>query len=536
MALPPSFWGNHPVHGHQLRAKAANRCSISSACFLHIEKVAYHPEARSPWVTKTAGAKWSFPLTILGNSPLIEVASSLRPSTNMTLQSSMEEWLQVERLMANEAAGLSGDASMSTNRPTVWFSLGVCTIVSVVSVLYSQAFAADISLRPDTHFIVREDPRDRTFASLYEYIDLNATSIVEGKLSVYSSGWFRYEMADNPQIFNNERGDGELLYAYLSYTPLQERKLIFNLGRHFLDEGVATYAQMDGVSARWEILPAVGVSAYGGVPLETDFDGRSGDALFGGRVFGRFNHSAELGVSYLQEENDSSLYREEIGIDVWIMPLKWLELQGKSAYNIRTDGWKEHSYYLNFYPVQKLTFSGFVSHTNYDDAFFPTTLSAFLPRFLGPGEELTKAGLLAEYQFLDWLTGTVDYTHYDYDLAGDADAFSIGARMRGPIEGFVLGASVSRVIGDTERLRYTKIRGFAAKEFDRVKIALDVINIHYDEPFSGVSNSLSISGSLVYRILDSLLASATLYYGRNPSFDYEYATFLRLIYKFGKSV
>jgi hypothetical protein len=425
---------------------------------------------------------------------------------------------------------------MSKNRPTVWFSLSVYIILSVVSVLYSEAFAADISLRPDTYFILREDPRDSTFAALYEYIDLDATNIVDGKLSVYSSGWFRYEMASNPQIFNNDRGDGELLYVYLKYTPLQEQKLIFNLGRHFLTEGVATFEQMDGLSARWEILPAVGISAYGGVPLETDFDGRSGDYLFGGRVFGRFKHAAELGVSYLREENDSSPYREEFGIDVWIMPLKWLELQGESAYNIRTDGWMEHSYFLNFYPIQKLTFSGFVSHTNYDDAFLPTTLSAFLPRFLGPGETLTKAGLLAEYQFLEWLTGTADYTHYDYDIAGDADAFSIGVRMRGPIEGFMLGASVARVIGDIARLRYTKVRGFATKEFERVKIALDVINVHYDESFSGVSNSLSISGSLVYRILDSLLASATVYYGRNPAFDYEYATFLKLIYRFGKSV
>jgi hypothetical protein len=419
---------------------------------------------------------------------------------------------------------------MSKNRAKV-FSLW-CSVSLIVCLFYGETFAAEIEVISHTRFQFREDARDNNFATLYEYIDLDVNNIVDGRLSFHSSGWFRYDL---DSVNNSDRENDEILYVYLTYSPFMDRRLLFNLGRHFVFEGVAS-EQLDGVSARWEILPLVGVSAFGGVPVETDFDDRDSDYIFGGRIFLRIQQRAEIGFSYLTEENDGSSYREELGVDVWLLPVKWLEVQGHSFWNAKTDGWMEHSYTMRIFPIDRLILSALVSHTDYDDAFSATTLSAFLPEIVGDDEELTKIGPSVEYQFNAWLSGVANYTRYEYDNAGSADFYGVTLRAHLPEQGLAAGASLHRMDGDTERLRYLKARAYATKTFEAFEISLDTIILHYDESFSGLNTAYSMNGSFAYKFSDSLLASASIYYSKNPDFDHEVRAFLKLVYHFGKEI
>jgi hypothetical protein len=300
-------------------------------------------------------------------------------------------------------------------------------------------------------------------------------------------------------------------------------------------EGLAS-EQIDGLSARWEILPMIGVSAYAGVPLETDFDDRESDYIFGGRLFFRLAQRAEVGLAYLQEDNDGSSYREELGVDVWMQPIHWLELRGESRRNERTDSWSEHSYSLNVFPVEKLTLAAFVAYTDYEAAFSTATLSAFFPQFVGVGEELTKIGVSAEYDWNHWLSAVADYTRYEYEVQGRAHFFGLALRAYFVDHDVAAGASMHRMEGDTKRLRYLKTRLYATKMFQALELSMDVVHLHYDESFNGVNHAYSLSGSLVYKLTDALFVATSIYYSKNPDFDQEVRTFFKVVYNFGKEI
>ncbi|MDH3603137.1 MAG: hypothetical protein OEU26_26280 [Candidatus Tectomicrobia bacterium] len=396
---------------------------------------------------------------------------------------------------------------------------------------YSDAFATEIDLISTTYLQLRDDARKNTLFTLRQSLDFHVIGY-DGRLSLYSSGWYRLELDATE---NGDTKNNELLYAYLSYSVFPDRTLIMNLGRHFVFEGLAS-EQIDGASMRWEIWPMIGVSAFGGVPLETEFDDRESDYIFGGRLFLRLRQRAEVGFSYLKEDNDASSYREEIGIDVWTRPLKWLELQGESRWNNRTSGWIEHSYTSNVFPLEKLILSTSVAYTNYDDAFSPTTLSAFFPQFLGSGEELTKVGAVAEYTFNDWLSAVADYTRYEYDIQGSANFFGVALKGYFSDQGFATGAALHRMDGDTKRLRYLRVRLYATKTFEALEVSFDVVHLYYDKSFSGTNHAYSFSTALSYQFTSSLLASTSVYYSKNPDFDQEVITFLKIVYNFGKEI
>lgn len=406
-----------------------------------------------------------------------------------------------------------------------------CGVFILLVASYGAAWSAEMDLTSTTYLQAYEDARDNSFFTLRQYFDFNVIGF-DDRLSLYSSGWFRLDLDDTE---NGDRTNDELLYAYLSYSVFPDRTLLLNLGRHFVFEGLAS-EQIDGVSVRWEILPMVGVSAYAGVPLETEFDDRESDYIFGGRLFLRFPQRAEVGFSYLQEDNDDSSYREEIGADVWVQPLKWLDLQGESRWNKKTESWIDHSYTIHVFPIENLTLSTFAAYTDYDNAFSPTTLSAFLPQFVGIGEELTKVGVSAEYAWKDWLTAVADYTRYEYDIQGRANFFGVALRAYFPEPGLAAGTSIHRMDGHTKRLRYLKTRLYATKTFKALEFSFDTVHLNYDESFSGTNHAYSFSGAIAYQLTSSLLVSASVYYSKNPDFDQEIISFFKVVYNFGQII
>ncbi|HEX9138097.1 MAG TPA: hypothetical protein VF905_14330, partial [Nitrospirota bacterium] len=280
-----------------------------------------------------------------------------------------------------------------------------------------SSYSAEIDVTSKTYVRFFRDARDLQYAPLNEYVELDGRDQQQGKWDFHVSAWGAHDF--KTEQFGDKTRD-ELTYAYLRYSPYQDRRLILYAGRHYVFEGVAT-EQIDGVSARWETSPSNGISLFGGSPVVTAFDSRKGDAAYGGRVYQRFASRAELGLSMLYETNDKARFREETGVDVWLIPYRKVEIKGHSFYNNITDGWGEHAYTLRIFPVNKLTISGLFSRTSYDDAFATRTLSVFSPEFLGEHETLTKKGGLVEYRFGESVRGVVDYTNYSYKTMGEAD-------------------------------------------------------------------------------------------------------------------
>jgi hypothetical protein len=307
------------------------------------------------------------------------------------------------------------------------------------------------------------------------------------------------------------------------------------VGRHSFFEGVAS-EQIDGVSARWEITPRTGISVFGGSPLDADFDGRSGDLAYGGRVYQRIAQFAEIGLSALKEGNDGDRFREEVGPDIYLRPARKVEVRGQSSYNLITDGWREHSYTVRVFPAAKLTLTGLYTHASYKDFFVrytpplsPRPLNVFSSTFFGENEKITKAGGSVDYVLGKATTVGVDFIDYDYEIMGPAAYY--GGRLKTVLGGTSAGASIHRMDGDTDRLRYLETGLYAARGLEEWNLSLNAVNIHYDIPFNELRNAYAVNGTARYEVSDSLTAGLSLEFSKTPDFSHNTTAFVSLVYK-----
>jgi hypothetical protein len=396
-------------------------------------------------------------------------------------------------------------------------------LFSVLS-LHAAVFAAENDFTSKTYLKFYQDARDNRYTPLYEYIELESRNLQNGQVNLYLSGWLGHDF--ETQQFENKTRD-ELTYAFLRYSPYADRRLLLTAGRQFVFEGIAS-EQIDGIATRWEFTPRTGVSLFGGVPVETEFDSRRGDAVFGGRIFQRIQSRGELGVSVLAESNDGNRFREEGGLDIWLLPVKKVEVKGQSSYNNITDGWREHSYNLRIFPVERLILSALFVQSRYDDAFSARTLSVFSPDLLGPGEQLTKAGGTVDYRVNDSLSGVVDYARYAYKIMGDAGYY--GVKVSATVRGVLTGLSFHRMEGPVDKLRYIEARAYATTKLEKWRLSLDAINLNYDSAFNNLKNAYSLNGTVRYTINDSLTSGFSIDYSKTPDFINNTTALLNLVY------
>lgn len=399
-------------------------------------------------------------------------------------------------------------------------------IIFLLAFSVERCLSADIEFISKTYLQFFEDTGDNTHAPFYEYVEINTRDLLKNKVSFYSGGWIRYDLRTKSE---EDRKLDELSYAFVRYTPGGDRSLFFDVGRHLVFAGLASEL-VDGISARWEITPRTGFALYGGLPVETDFDGRGGDLLYGGRIFQRIERKAELGLSFLREDDESSAFREEMGIDLWLRPLKKVEISGRSSYNNLTDGWMEHTYTLRFFLLDTLTFTGVFSHTDYDDAFSSSTLSVFSPEFLGKGETLMKGGASGEYRIGRTWAFVFDFLDYEYESMGSAAYFGLGVTGNFGISNKA-GVSLHRMDGESERLAYNEYRGYARKRFGSITASFDAVLHHYDRPFNNLSNTYSVNATAEYRISSSLSAGLSLTHAKDPDFTHDTKALVKLAYR-----
>ncbi len=385
----------------------------------------------------------------------------------------------------------------------------------------------EVSFSSRTYLRFFEDARGKIYGPLNERIDLEVLE-KERKWSFRFSGLAQYDLRT---LNNNKREMDELTYAFLTYAPFPGLGPAFKVGRYYVFEGVAA-EHIDGIHSSWAITPASGLSLFAGRPVETEFDGKRGDYVCGGRVSQKLEKKAEVGVSFLKEDNDGSRYREELGLDIWLLPVSPVELQGHSYWNNITSGWMEHSYTLRV-PLQRFLISALFGQSDYRNAFSASTLSAFSPDHLGD-EGLTKAGAALEYRIGKSITATVNYTGYSYRKSGDASYY--GMAVTSGKRGLSAGLSVHRMDGETRRLRYLEFRAYAKKGFGKMTLALDAMDVRYDFPINGLRDAYSISGTAMFRINNALSAGADIDYRKNPDFTNETMALFKLIYNFRKDL
>lgn len=407
----------------------------------------------------------------------------------------------------------------------LWGSLLLTPCISLmdsISTAHAEGYPAYFSTR--TYLGLYKDMYENQYAPLYEYFEAEYSRPSNG-VKFYSAGWLKYDFRTSRE----KRANSDVDHAFVTYSPPSDSDLVFNAGRHYVFEGIAS-EQIDGFSARWNFTRDTGLSFYGGIPVEADNDGRVSDAIYGGRLFGRISGKAEAGLSFLIENNSGIRYREEIGLDLWAIPFRGIEIQGISIYNAITDGFIEHSYSAKTVLHGKINLRGFFVHTNYRDAFSSATLSVFSPDNAGLDGKMTKTGVSAEYPVSGTISAALNYTGYTYQASGDARHY--GARLNYKVTDIHAGGSFSRMEGETARLRYTELRLYTVKRVERQTYSLDFITLRYDRPYNNMNSAYNMNGTAEYAVNNNLSASLSIDRGRDPDYSHFTRVMLSLVYTF----
>ena len=359
----------------------------------------------------------------------------------------------------------------------------------------------------------------------YEYLDLSIRDIGSEEISVHFGGWARYD-------FIQETATSDLQYAYLSYRRKTDN-FVINLGRVMVFEGVAA-ERVDGGYARTDLLGNFGIAAFGGIPVETDIDTAGNNLIYGARLSQQTTGLYQVGVSALREEKNDTRFREEEGVDVWFRPANSVQLFGRSSYDSIGDQWMEHAYHLIAGPYRKLTLDTEVSNYHYASYFRGTTTPAlqFTAGLLDPNETATILGEEVTFEVNDKISIFANYRFYGYKVAGSASSY--GGRVnysRG--KETAAGFSVNRMDGDDIRLRYIQYRLYGAQTVGPVHVALDLIDVNYDEDINSTANSYSASIALNYELTRSLSVGGDFEYRTSPMLTRDHISFVKIIYLFG---
>jgi hypothetical protein len=368
---------------------------------------------------------------------------------------------------------------------------------------------------------------------LYEYFEADARELGGMRLSFHFYGWGRADLKDASR--EGDKVTGDLGSAYLSYvheSGIAEARL----GRFFFAEGVAVDT-VDGIFLKAKTPVGVGIAVYGGKPVEHSITAtKTGDSLYGGRVFFVRPGFAELGASYVNERgNFQGDKRKMLGWDLWLRPVDFMELNGRASYNQATKKLADQRYVLRLHPVAGVDVSlGYDKYSNKD--LFQTSLN---PVFLSPVvDNLDKVRVLSAV--VDWeavknltLEAAYKQIHHDLSDPGNARRGEFGARYGYNDRKDTAGVSFAFVNADSDRNAYQEYRGFASHSPSGWRFALDALTQRYKEAVNGIKNAYHVVGSAGYKVLSYLQLEGDLTYTRSPRFDKDYAGLLRATLAFG---
>ena len=398
--------------------------------------------------------------------------------------------------------------------------------------LFSQvaAYATTISGDSATILRLRESTLDDNLFPLYEYLHLSAVNPdSKGAMSVQIGGWGRVDLGDRSSA---RRNDADLQYGFVNYGANRNNFQV-SAGRQFVVEGVAT-ERVDGLYLRSDLAAGFTAAAFLGSPVVTDPNFEGGEFIYGGRIAHSSPKYYSIGLSALKNQGDDEGRREEEGVDLWLRPMKELDITGRSSYNSLSSGWMEHAYTATVTPMEPLRVSASFQQINYEDYFYQVTTSALslTNGILLPGEEMWNAGGSIGYALAKNLSVSAEYNHYEYEIAGSADYYGVSGSFATPTA-FTAGASFHRMDGSGP-LQYDQYRAWATQKFGPADLTLDLIDIYFDESsLTGRHNTFSVAAAAGYNVSQKLRVGADIDVIRSADFDSELRGLIKVSYAFG---
>lgn len=410
--------------------------------------------------------------------------------------------------------------------------------LAVLALLPVPSRAAEIHLSSRTYLLYFErDPAGgdtRTFVPLYEYLSADVGELGGHPVSFHFYGWGRQDLGDDTGSGNRT---GDLGSAYLEYRhPTGNGEI--RAGRFFLAEGTAAET-LDGVFLKVRSAPGLGVSVYGGIPVEQSIAGTdTGDSLYGGRIFFARAGFAEIGATYLKEKgNFEGDDRETVGGDLWLRPGIPVELTGRTTYNVATSALSSQRYFLRLSPFARVDLSLGYEEYKYKDLFQTALHPAFLSPSIDNDDQVTTISALVDLTVSEGVTVEAGVKNIRHDLSdpGDATRADLGVRVAYNEGKDLAGVSVALVSADRDENEYQEFRAFGTYSRGPYRVTLDALTHRYKRAVGGsaVKDEYQVVGSAGWQALPYLKVSGDLTYTRSPRFSEDYAGLLRVALDLG---
>ncbi|GAB4373069.1 MAG: hypothetical protein Kow00128_22350 [Deltaproteobacteria bacterium] len=424
---------------------------------------------------------------------------------------------------------------------SLWIRLLSAAAIAGLIVPPAPSRAAQLHLSSRTYLLYFE--RDlpggetRTFAPFYEYLSADAGELGGQPVSFHFYGWGRQDLGDDTGTGSRT---GELGSAYLEYRhPAGNGEV--RVGRFFLAEGTAAEI-LDGAFLKVRTGPGVGVSLFGGIPVERSIvDADTGDSLYGGRIFYVRPGVLEAGVGYLRESGTfQGDDRETVGGDLWLRPGIPAELSARAVYNVSTGALATQRYFLRVSPVARLDLSLGYEEYKYKDLFQTALHPAFLAPTIDNSDQVRTISAVADLALTERVTLEGEVKNLRHDLADPGDATKAGLGVRVAYNGGkdLGGISAALVSADRDENEYQEFRAFGSYTREPFRFTVDALTHRYRQAPGGstIEDEYQVVGTAGWQPLPWLRLSADLTYTRSPQFSEDYAGLLRVAIDLDKEI
>ena len=414
-----------------------------------------------------------------------------------------------------------------------------CLILVLSAGFFSTVHAGNWDISSET--ILRTFQRDtlaendEIVVPVYEYLSVDYCDKEDGGIAFHGYGWVFKDAAESE--FFNKDSEGEVLYAYLSYAkPYSTFKV--NLGRQHIFSGIVNDS-LDGLRIDIGLNQFISLSAFGGIPVATgDTDGRDKDTLYGGRLGILFPPAAELGLSYKTIQDFGNTQENTAGLDFYWSPLPAIAVDGKSAFNVETQGWREHHYGARFL-VKDFEIRPLFQHFIYKDYFSPAKNPKNLFRYLYNSDEtMTIWGADAGWYGTSIFNITFKGRQYTFKAREEDASFYSGGVVSNLPHDVSVGLEVGRMNGRIKEDQYQLFRGYCLWTDPPIlghssNISVDALYQVFDEPLYNTDTAFFLSLSTVRGFAnEKCRLSASVNYSQDPYFDDDVSAMMTILLSF----
>lgn len=376
-------------------------------------------------------------------------------------------------------------------------------------------------------------PTTDTVAPIYEMLTLSARDVknpIAERLELVVSAWGGANLGSNPWwngSLDTGAFSGDLALAFVK-GEFARGALAVRLGRMAVAGGQSRMLQLDGAAVMWRAPAGFSLSAFGGSPVSARFATRGGpmdanptqgDVAAGGRL--AWAHPLlEVGASATLAWDHGSESRQEVGGDLRISPLRWLDLLFSDSYALDRSQLAELSASAVARPLPALSVSADYRHT--------------VPSLFLSSQSILWVFSDAARDDLGLNVRWSPTRAWTADLGGAALVSESGFRATGratwrPDRRGAAGVELSYLDASDNKTLYARL--FGSRTFGPLAATLDLQAVRFDKAVNGQDQSLLGSASVGYPIAPGLTAALAGSAGVTPWYQNRFDLVAKLVYQ-----